>query len=163
MLPDQWLRWSHAAILTSVLIVCSVIDFRLMIIPDVISLPMIGLAPVVVYLHPELDWFSALAGILAGGGSLYVVAWTYWLIKRSAGLGMGDVKLLAFIGGWMGYQAIFPTILVGSILGAVCGVGLMVRSSTFSLKSALPFGPFLGVGAWLQLYAGQWLKTWIGG
>ena len=161
--PDQWIRWLHSAVLTSVLVVCSAIDFRLMIIPDVISLPMIAVVPGVVFLHPELDWFSALAGVLAGGGSLYLVAWIYWVWKRKAGLGMGDVKLLAFIGGWLGYQAIFPTILVGSVLGAMVGLVLLLRSSGFTLKSALPFGPFLAIGAWIQLIAGQWLQIWIGG
>ena len=93
-------RALHAVIFCCLLLVCSVIDMHLMIIPDVLSLPMIALTPVVVYLHPDLEWQSALIGVVAGGFSLYAVAWIYWIVRKEIGMGMGDVKLLAGIGGW---------------------------------------------------------------
>ena len=71
---------------------------------------MIALTPVVVWVHPDLEWLSALIGVVAGGASLYGIAWLYWLIRKEVGMGMGDVKLLAGIGGWLGYQSIIPTI-----------------------------------------------------
>ncbi len=160
--PAELIRWLHGSVLTAIFIVCSVIDLRLMIIPDVISLPMVALTPVIVYLHPELDWFSALVGVIAGGGSLYVIAWLYWLVRREVGLGMGDVKLLAGIGGWLGYQAVFPTVFVGSVLGAVVGILAMVVTRQLNLKSAIPFGPFLAIGAWIHMIGGGWLQNWLG-
>ena len=152
------LRCVHAAIFCSLLLVCSVIDMRLMIIPDVISLPMIALSPLVVYLHPDLDWLSALIGVVAGGGSLYVVAWLYWLIRREVGMGMGDVKLLAAIGGWLGYQAIVPTVFYGSLLGALGGVAIMAASQRLTLRTAIPFGPFLALGAIIHLILGPYIQ-----
>jgi leader peptidase (prepilin peptidase)/N-methyltransferase len=151
------LRFAHAVVLISLLIVCGVIDLRHMIIPDVISLPMIALTPAVVYLHPDLDWQSALLGVVAGGVSLYAIAWIYWLIRREVGMGMGDVKLLAALGGWLGYQAIIPTIFYGSVLGAVTGLTVMAVTRRITLKTAIPFGPFLAVGAIIHLIIGPYI------
>jgi len=152
------LRCLHAAIFCSVLIVCSVIDLRLMIIPDVISLPMIALTPLVVYVHPDLDWISASLGIVLGGGSLYAIAWLYWIVRREVGMGMGDVKLLAAIGGWLGYQAILPTVLYGSVAGALTGLSMMLVTRRLTLRSAIPFGPFLALGAIIHLFAGPLIQ-----
>jgi len=149
------IRFFHASIFSSLLLTCSVIDLHHQIIPDKISLPMVGLTPLVVYLHPELDWRSALIGVVAGAGVLYAIAWAYFLVRREAGLGMGDVKLLAAIGGWLGYQSLLPTMFIGSITGAVIGIVLMLFNRSMTLKTALPFGPFLSLGAWLHLMFGQ--------
>jgi len=155
------LRAAFAAVFSSLLIVCSVIDLRHMIIPDVISLPMILLSPAVVLIHPDLDWLSSLIGIVAGGGSLYAIAWIYWLIRHEVGMGMGDVKLLAAIGGWLGYQAIIPTILYGSILGSVGGMIVMLVGRKLTMKSAIPFGPFLALGAIIHMIVGSYIQELI--
>lgn len=158
------LRFAHAATFASLLLVCAAIDFRHMIIPDVISLPMIIASPLVVWLHPDLDWLSALLGVTAGGASLYAIAWLYWLIRKEVGMGMGDVKLLAAIGGWIGHQGIIPTIFYGSILGALAGLTAIVLGKSMhkeggvGLKAAIPFGPFLALGAIIHLIYGQQLQ-----
>jgi leader peptidase (prepilin peptidase)/N-methyltransferase len=152
------IRAIHAAVFVAALLVCSVIDLRHMIIPDVISLPMIALTPVVVWLHPDLDWQSAAIGVAAGGLSLYAIAWIYWLVRHEVGMGMGDVKLLAGIGGWLGYQAIIPTVFYASILGAAFGLGAVALSRERSMKTAIPFGPFLALGAIIHLFAGSYLQ-----
>lgn len=152
---ENVIRFLHAAVFCSALLTSSVIDFHLKIIPDKINLPMIALTPLVIYLHPDLDWFSGLVGVLVGGLSLYIVAWLYVWMRGEAGLGFGDVKLLAAIGGWLGYQAIIPTIMVGSIVGAMVGIGWMIATRQWNLKLALPFGPFLSLGAVNYLLFGQ--------
>ena len=159
--PGDMLRFTHASILICLLLVCSAIDFRHFIIPDVISLPMIALSPLVAWLHPELDLLSSAIGVFVGGFSLYAIAWIYWLIKREIGMGMGDVKLLAAIGGWLGYQAVLPTIFYGSILGASIGIGALLMSNKMSLRSAVPFGPFLALGAFLHLYFGGAMQEFM--
>lgn len=156
--PANVSRFGHGVIFASLLIVCSGIDFRLMIIPDVISLPMIAVTPFVVWIHPDLDWLSAAIGVLAGGGSLYAIAWLYYLVRHEVGMGMGDVKLLAAIGGWLGYQAIIPTIFYGSLLGALSGIAVILIARKLSLKSAIPFGPFLAIGAIIHLIIGPYLQ-----
>jgi leader peptidase (prepilin peptidase) / N-methyltransferase len=159
--PGNLLRFLHGVIFASLLIICSVIDIHLMIIPDVLSLPMIALTPVIIFFHPDLSWFSGLIGVLAGGGSLYAIAWIYWLIRKEVGMGMGDVKLLAGIGGWLGYQSIIPTIFYGSILGASIGILAMVISRKLTLQSAIPFGPFLAIGAMIHLLLGPEIQEYL--
>jgi len=150
--PATLLRAIHAMILLSALMICSVIDLNHMIIPDVISLPMILLSPIVAWFHPDLTLKSSLFGVVFGFGIFYVIAWAYVLIRKEYGLGMGDVKLLAAIGGWMGVEAILPTVFLGSILGSIIGIGSLVFSRKVGLKTALPFGPFLAVGASVHLF-----------
>jgi leader peptidase (prepilin peptidase)/N-methyltransferase len=152
------LRALHGCVFVSILVVCSFIDFKLMIIPDVISLPMIALTPLIAWLHPDLSMLTALIGALAGGGILYLIAWAYWLVRKEVGMGMGDVKLLAGIGGWLGYQSIIPTVFYGSILGASLGIAFMAAKRTLTLKSAIPFGPFLAIGAIIHLMMGSYLQ-----
>jgi leader peptidase (prepilin peptidase)/N-methyltransferase len=75
------------------------------------------------------------------------VAWVYWLIRREYGLGFGDVKLLAAIGGWLGWQAVFPTLFLGSITGTLVAVAIMLVARRFSWQMKIPFGPYLAIGA----------------
>ena len=155
------LRFMHGVTFSSFIIACSVIDFRLMIIPDRLSLPMVALGPLVALVHPELTLRSSLFGIVLGAGILYGLAWMYWLVRKEVGMGMGDVKLLAAIGGWLGYESILPTLFYGSVLGSIFGVTAMLFSGKLTLKSALPFGPFLGLGALVHFYAGGIVQEWI--
>lgn len=143
----EFLRYAHALVFCSLLLICSVIDLEHQIIPDVLSLPMIALTPLVVYLHPDLDWKSSLWGVLLGGGLFYMVAWIYYLVRRESGLGLGDVKLLAAIGGWLGYQSILSTIFWASLMGSVVGLGLMLIGRSWDMKTRVPFGPFLSTAA----------------
>ena len=152
----QLIRFLHAYLFASFLLIGSVIDLYHMIIPDEITLTLVALTPAVIYLHPELDWLSSTIGVVAGGGSLYVIAWLYWLTRRKVGMGMGDVKLLAGIGGWLGYQGVLTTLLYGSLIGTVVALVLIFTGKKgYNMQSALPFGPCLALGALLHLLYGQ--------
>jgi leader peptidase (prepilin peptidase)/N-methyltransferase len=159
--PDL-LRYLHASILSSVLIVSSAIDLRHMIIPDRISIPMIVASPIVAGLHPELSLEQSLIGIAAGAGVLYAIAWLYWLVRRRVGLGFGDVKLLAFVGGWLGATSVLPTILVASMAGSAAGLIMIAVNRKLSMQSALPFGPFLSIGAFCYMLYGDKLHSLFG-
>jgi leader peptidase (prepilin peptidase)/N-methyltransferase len=156
------IRYLHASFLSSVLLVSSAIDFRHMIIPDRISIPMILVAPLIAAVHPELTLEQSLIGIASGAGILYAIAWMYWLVRRRVGLGFGDVKLLAFVGGWLGATAILPTILVASIAGSVVGLIMIATNRKLSMQSALPFGPFLSIGAFCYMLYGDKLHLLFG-
>ena len=156
------LRFAHGIVFCSVLLICSVIDLEHQIIPDVLSLPMIALAPLVACFHPELDLKSSLIGIVMGGGIFYAVAWIYFLIRKEYGLGLGDVKLLAGIGGWLGYQAVLTTIFWASMLGSIIGISLILISrKKRDMKLKLPFGPFLSVAAIVLLLFGHQLTDYL--
>jgi len=141
------------------LIVISIIDLYHQIIPDVISLPGIGVGLLASLAIPQIDIIDSLIGALLGGGSLFIVATLYqWLFKRE-GMGGGDVKLLAMIGAFLGWKAVILTILLGSLLGSISGIIVMVlRGKDF--KYAIPFGPFLSLGAVIALFYGQDLIRW---
>ena len=152
----QLMRFLHAYLFASFLLIGSVIDLYHMIIPDEITLTLVALTPAVIYLHPELDWLSSIIGVVVGGGVLYAIAWLYWLTRRKVGMGMGDVKLLAGIGGWLGYQGVLTTLLYGSLIGtAVALLLIFAGKKGYNMQTALPFGPCLALGALLHLLWGQ--------
>jgi leader peptidase (prepilin peptidase) / N-methyltransferase len=141
------------------LIATTVIDLHHQIIPDVISLPGIGVGWVASFILPHITVFDSLMGILLGGGSLFVVATVYqWLFKRE-GMGGGDVKLLAMIGAFLGWKAVILTILVSSVIGSITGIAVMIAKGR-DFKCAIPFGPFLSLGAVVSLFYGQNLIDW---
>ena len=137
----------------------SFIDLPHRIIPDVISLPGIVIGLVISLLHPQLSIKDSLIGVLLGGGSLYVVASIYHVITKRDGLGGGDVKLLAMIGAFIGWKGVLFTILCSSFIGTVVGVMLMLISAADS-KYAVPFGPFLSLGAVIYVLWGEALIAW---
>jgi leader peptidase (prepilin peptidase)/N-methyltransferase len=144
------------------LIVITVIDLFHQIIPDAISIPGIGVGLLGSLIIPYITFFNSLIGILVGGGSLFLVATLYqWLFKRE-GMGGGDVKLLAMIGGFLGWKAVILTILLSSFIGSVIGIAIMLLKGK-DFKYAIPFGPFLSLGAVISLFYGETLITWYFG
>jgi len=148
-------------LLVSTLVVISFIDLDLQIIPDVISLPGIPIGFLCSFAIPWVTWQESLLGILLGGGSLFAIAITYELITKKEGMGFGDVKLLAMLGAFLGWTAVFPIIFIGSILGTLVGVPLMYLNKADG-RFAIPFGPFLSVGALIHIYFIQILDPFLG-
>jgi leader peptidase (prepilin peptidase)/N-methyltransferase len=141
------------------LIVMTVIDLFHQIIPDVISVPGIGVGLVASLIIPHITFFDSMMGILLGGGSLFLVATLYqWLFKRE-GMGGGDVKLLAMIGAFLGWKPVILTILLSSFIGSITGIAIMlIKGKDF--KYAIPFGPFLYLGAVISLFYGANIISW---
>jgi leader peptidase (prepilin peptidase)/N-methyltransferase len=146
-------------ILIAMLLVITFIDIDHRIIPDSISLPGIPLGFLFSFFLPQLKWSDSLIGIVAGGGSLLAVAWGYQLMTGKDGMGGGDIKLLAMIGAFLGWKGVLFTILASSLIGTVVGISLMLVSGK-GLKMAVPFGPFLAIGAVIYLFWGPWLVEW---
>jgi leader peptidase (prepilin peptidase)/N-methyltransferase len=150
-------------IFVAALIVISFIDLDVRIVPDVISLPGIvaGLLFSVVARYGINDPFelipsplSALIGVLAGGGFLLLLAWAYEAFTGVEGMGGGDIKLLAMIGAFLGWASIPFTLFFASLTGSVIGLGFMIGKGV-GRRFALPFAPFLCLGALLYLLFGQ--------
>jgi len=141
------------------LIAITVIDLYHQIIPDGISLPGIGVGLLASLVIPQITFFNSLMGILLGGGSLFLVATLYeWIFKRE-GMGGGDVKLLAMIGAFLGWKAVILTILLSSLIGSTTGILIMILKGK-DFKYAIPFGPFLSMGAVIALFYGENLIRW---
>jgi len=127
------------------------IDFQHQIIPDVISLPGIVIGFVLSFVNPFLTWQDAGLGVLFGGGSFYLVALVYYLLTKREGMGGGDIKLLAMIGAFLGWQSLPFVVFGSSLLGTVAGVWAMIEQRKGG-KTVIPYGPFLAIAALLYLF-----------
>jgi leader peptidase (prepilin peptidase)/N-methyltransferase len=140
-------------------VVISFIDLRHKIIPDVVSLPGIAVGLAVSFLPGPISWVDSLIGILCGGGILFLIAVIYERITGKEGMGGGDVKLLAMIGGWMGWQSLPLIILISSLTGTVMGGGAMLLARK-GYRARIPFGPFLSLGALICFFFGPQIIHW---
>jgi leader peptidase (prepilin peptidase)/N-methyltransferase len=141
------------------LIVITAIDLYHQIIPDVVSIPGIGIGLLCSLIIPHLTFLDSMTGILVGGGSLFLVATLYqWLFKRE-GMGGGDVKLLAMIGAFLGWKAVILTIFLSSLVGSIIGIAVIVLKGK-DFKYAVPFGPFLSFGAVIALFYQNEIISW---
>jgi leader peptidase (prepilin peptidase) / N-methyltransferase len=104
-------------------------------------------------------WRESLIGLLLGGGVLFVIGEAYYRVRGIDGLGMGDVKMLAMIGAFLGWRLTLVTLIFASFTGALVGMG-MLASGRGGMKAALPFGTFLAVGAVVAVVAGDQLFNW---
>jgi leader peptidase (prepilin peptidase)/N-methyltransferase len=144
---------------TAGLLVITFIDLDHRIIPDLISLPGIGIGFLLSFFEPSLSVKDSLIGLLAGGGSLYLVAVAYEALTKREGMGGGDVKLLAMIGAWLGWKGVLFTIFFASLSGTIIGGGAMLAQKQ-GRHFAIPFGPFLAFGALAYLFFGPQLIDW---
>jgi len=139
----------YAAWLTS-FVVITFIDLDHQIIPDLISLPGIvyGLAFSALGLIP-VAITDSLAGALLGGALFYLIA-----ILSRGGMGGGDIKFIAMIGSFLGWQKVLLTIFLSSLAGSIVGILLMALGKK-GRKSKIPYGPFLALGAVISLFWGD--------
>jgi leader peptidase (prepilin peptidase) / N-methyltransferase len=141
-----------------ILLVLAVIDFQRLILPDALTLTLIASGLLVSFLIDPGDLLSHAAGALAGFTSFAGIAWIYRRVRGHAGLGLGDAKLLAGIGAWVGWTGLPMVVLIGAV-SALASVFLM-RSlgRPFSRTTRIPFGPYLAFGGWfVWLYGGSFV------
>jgi leader peptidase (prepilin peptidase)/N-methyltransferase len=139
----------------AVLVAVSVTDLERRIIPNRIIVPALAAALVVQTARdPSVEW---ILGALAAGGFFLVLALIY-----PAGLGMGDVKLAAFMGAWLG-RDVAVALFAGSLLGMVPALVALMRPGGKGRKETLPYGPFLAAGGVIGLFFGEaLLDAWLG-
>jgi leader peptidase (prepilin peptidase)/N-methyltransferase len=102
---------------------------------------------------------SAVA-IVAAGGLILLIRWTYWLIRKREGIGLGDAKLMAMLGAWLGLSGALISFAIGVLLGAVFALVVLAvpaarRESDTWLLSKMPLGTFLCVGGIISALWGQ--------
>lgn len=165
------------AVLTYSLIVITFIDLGHMIIPNAITIP--GAAAGLIYNALITDWeksrdllgtfswslenffgvlnevpfLDSVFGLITGGGILFLIAFLYIAVRKQEGMGMGDVKLLAMIGAFLGWKGVVFVMLASSLLGTILGLSIILYKKG-DLKYALPFGPFLSLAAVIYVFTG---------
>jgi len=142
------------------LIVITFVDLKHQIIPDVITLPGVPLFALAAIFFMDVTFTDSLIGILAGGGFLFLVAFGYQLLTKREGMGGGDIKLLAMLGGFLGWQSLWFIVMAASLIGAVAGISVMISRGKDS-KYAIPFGPFLSIAATLYIFWGESVMRWM--
>jgi len=175
-------------VFSSALLVLVFIDAEQMILPNAITYPGIVFALVarvaIPYLTgtPHFDdlpslqqgamtnmptWVVSLAGALIGaligGGSLWLMGWTWEKLRGIEAMGLGDVKMMFMVGAYLGWRLTILTIFVGVLSGSVIGILLMARKGQRNMQMLLPFGVFLGLGAVAALLFGVPLVNWYAG
>jgi leader peptidase (prepilin peptidase)/N-methyltransferase len=156
-----WLPLRHWPFVAA-LVAIAFIDLEHRIIPDVLSWGGMGLGLATAWW--DIGLAPAAMGAFIGFGVFYFFAWAYWKATGRNGLGGGDIKLLGMLGAFLGPYGVFTTILLSSILGSVFGLAwAMAARKNDLLKSSIPFGPFLVVGALYYYLLGEvlWLPFTI--
>lgn len=155
----------------AMLVAITFIDLRHYIIPDEMSIYAVPVGVAAMWglealgYPGAIGWRSSVIGALLGAGSLVAVMGLYYLLRRRQGMGWGDPKMLAMIGAFLGVVPALPLVIfVASATASVVGVGslLLRRRSGAGLQTAIPFGPFLALGALITLLHGEALsRQWL--
>lgn len=175
-----------ALIFTAVMISLVFIDAEHMILPDVITFPLLGFAVIVriiFALVPGYEttfsdlgayplnavgdmplWLLSLIGAalggLVGGGSLWLVGEIWKRLRGVEAMGLGDVKMMFGVGALLGWRLTLLTIFLAAFTGALAGVLVIARSKDKDMQAQIPFGIFLGIGAVAALLSGEQLVSW---
>jgi leader peptidase (prepilin peptidase)/N-methyltransferase len=106
---------------------------------------------------------GALIGALVGGGSLWLMGWTWEKLRGIEAMGLGDVKMMFMVGAYLGWRLTILNIFLGVLSGSLIGIALMAWQGKRNMQMLLPFGVFLGIGAIAALLFGSGIVEWYAG
>lgn len=155
-----WLQFGHswqtilACIYTAVLITAAFIDLEHQRVLNVIIYPAIAFALAMVVVFDPGQWWAYLGGALLGFGVLFAIAYL-----APGAMGMGDVKLVIFLGLICGYPGILLVLFSAFVIGGLVA-GLLLVLKRIGRKDSIAFGPFLALGGWLVLLYGEQIISW---
>ena len=147
-----------AVFFTWSLIALTMIDVDHKLLPDDITLPLLWLGLLFNLDNTYVELADAVMGAMLGYLFLWSVYWLFKLVTGKEGMGYGDFKLLAALGAWMGWQALPMIILLSSLVGAVCGIALMLIKGR-GREIPIPFGPYLAAAGWISLMWGEQIAS----
>ncbi len=160
----QWPEVLAGVFLASACLALAAIDFEFQILPDKITLTGLAAGILLSFFSKTKPPATALAGAAIGGGGLFLLAFLYEKIAGQEGMGLGDVKMLAMIGAFLGPAGVLVSALLASLSGSVVGI-MAIALERGDRKMRLPFGVFLAAGgvaafffgdALLARYRGLW-------
>ena len=151
-LGSGWQMWATAG-LGWTLLVLAVIDQRHMVLPDVLTLPLIPAGLLVTALALPDRLLDHALGAASGWAAFAALAWSYRRLRGREGLGAGDAKLLGAAGAWLGWEALASVVLLAAVSGLTLALLAALREGRLDHARPLPFGPHLCLGFWLvRLY-----------
>ncbi|MEO2069222.1 MAG: prepilin peptidase [Desulfurobacteriaceae bacterium] len=146
-------------ILTYVLIVVATIDIKTMLVSVKLCYftMLIGilLSPFV----SVVSFKDSILGASFGAGVILFVIETYYILTGKEGMGYGDANIMAVIGAFLGWQKVLLVVFLASLVGAIVGIFFMIIKGK-DTKFALPFGPFLAIGAYITMLFGEEIINW---
>lgn len=157
------------------LVALSLIDWQHLIIPDQITYPLIILGIILAVLNPghfhifqstRIATFNRLAalkysllGLVVGGSSLWLIGILGKALFKKESMGWGDVKLMAAVGIWQGWQMVLLAIFLGALVASLVGIALIIAKKA-RWQSKIPFGPYLALGSLFTLFFGREILLW---
>ncbi len=153
-----WLLWASLA-LGWTLLALAAIDLRHYWLPDRLSLPLIPAGLGVAWLIDPAKLPDQAIGALAGFLAFAGIAWVYRRLRRRAGLGLGDAKLLAAAGAWLGWQALPGLVVVAAGLALAVALARAAFGARLAAATRIAFGPYLALGFWLFWLYGPLMLT----
>jgi len=131
-------------ILTANLVLLSLLDARLKVLPNKLTLPLLVAGLLLSLTGYTVPWLDAVLGMICGFLILYLPALIYSKLRGRSGVGFGDIKLMAAVGAWLGWQPILHIIFVAGLSAALFGAAyLHIKQRPKTEK--IPFGPFLAI------------------
>jgi leader peptidase (prepilin peptidase) / N-methyltransferase len=131
------------------LLTLAAIDQRHFLLPDILTLPLIPAGLLVAFaLDPALV-VSHLVGALAGFAAFAAIAFVYRRLRRREGLGLGDAKLLAAAGAWLGWQALPGLVVIAAVCALAVALARAVTGDRLSATTRIAFGSYLALAFWL--------------
>jgi leader peptidase (prepilin peptidase)/N-methyltransferase len=147
-------------VLFALLLPSSLIDFEHQIIPNKITYPGIPLGIGLSIFRSDITWTESLTGVLIAAGVLFGIRLVGQIIFRKEAMGLGDVKLIALIGAFVGWKAAVMSVFFASVLGTLYSIPILIQEARSGQRGEhmIPFGPFLAGGG---LVAAVLMRTWL--
>jgi leader peptidase (prepilin peptidase) / N-methyltransferase len=182
IMEGSWLPLVFDIVFVSLIVPLVFIDLRHKLLPNAITYPGLLVLLVMRAIVPDpwilahtptpfglasappwaLSLLGSVLGAAVGGGALWLVREAYYRFRHVEGMGLGDVKMMLMVGAFLGWQLTLLTVFLGSLLGSLVGI-LLILSRSGSMKMQIPFGVFLGPAAIVALFVGQQLIGWYVG
>lgn len=156
--PAPGVHLASRLVFTALLVALAVTDFETFRLPNPLTFGglAVGLA-FALFTAPGIR--DALIGAALGAGILLLIRWAWLSATGKDAMGLGDVKMLAMIGAFLGWPQVFVVLLLSTLAGALVGLGLTVAGRG-SMSSKLPFGVFLAIAALAASLVGDSLLAW---
>jgi leader peptidase (prepilin peptidase)/N-methyltransferase len=159
-----WLHGPTVAFLSGFLFCTAMLvliftDLDHQILPNLVTIPGTAVGFLISLLPGGLGWLDSLIGLALGWTAIVAVSWAYLKLRGVEGMGMGDAKMMALVGAFLGWAPVLLVLVLGSFLGSLAG-GVMVARGKGDLQAKLPFGTFLGIAGLIALFFGETIIGW---